>query len=287
MTEVGACDIAVVGGGPAGVGAALMTARYDLVTVVFDRGPAALPRCAFLENYPGFPGGIGIEPFQELLRDHLDAVGADRREVLVETVERDAEEFILHTADGPPMRAASVIAASWYDASYLRGLDDPAMFEPVEADGEPTERFDPTYPDADGRTPVDGLYVASPCHERNAQAIIAAGHGAHVARMLIADRRERAGYPPAVVPYYDWLRRDREFQGEWGERERWRRWFDDQVEGDHAADEIHALRERYVERRFAARLTREEATDRERIGFGRLLACIPDAIIEDYLDGRG
>ena len=54
-------DVAVVGGGPAGSSAAVFTARYGLDTVVFDRGPSSIGRCAHLGNYLGCPAGIDVE----------------------------------------------------------------------------------------------------------------------------------------------------------------------------------------------------------------------------------
>lgn len=48
-------DVVIVGGGPAGCSAGVFTGRYGLDTVIFDRGRSSLRRCAYLENYLGFP----------------------------------------------------------------------------------------------------------------------------------------------------------------------------------------------------------------------------------------
>jgi len=50
-------DVVVVGGGPAGCAAGVFTARYGLDTMIFDRGRSSIQRCAYLENYLGFPRG--------------------------------------------------------------------------------------------------------------------------------------------------------------------------------------------------------------------------------------
>jgi len=216
-------DVVIVGGGPAGCSAAVFTARYGLETLVFDRGNAALERCGYLENYLGFPAGIEIETFQELLAGHVREAGAERREELVESVEHLPEDskFRVETQQGSTVETDAVIAAAWYDGSYLRGLDDPSMFEEHDHHGELEERFDPEYADSDGRTPVEGLYVASPAGARSAQAIVAAGNGAHVARALIEDRRRERGLSGEVAPEYDWVRPESEYSGEWADRERW------------------------------------------------------------------
>jgi hypothetical protein len=286
-------DVAVVGGGPAGSSAAVFLARYGLDTVVFDRGNAALQRCAYLSNYLGFPGGIGVDEFHELMHAHVGEAGAERVPEMVVSVERSDDGFVVETQEGRTTTVDSVLAAAWYDGSYLRPLDGGEMFEEHEHHGEVEDRFDPSYPDEEGRTPVDGLYVASPAEGRSAQAIVAAGNGAHVARRLIEDRRRERGFPEGVAPLYDWLRRDAEFTGEWGERERWREWFENEA-GDHDLDDdrFEELRETYLDRAFGTRLSREEAEERadrglerfvEVVGSRSVLDAVDDNVIHEYL----
>jgi len=288
-------DVIVVGGGPAGCSAGVFTARYGLDTVVFDKGSAALPRCAYLENYLGFPAGIAIDDFTALMHAHVSEAGGDIVEERVEAVRRaDADaRFVVRTQTGEEHFATYVIAAAWYDGSYLRGLNDADMFEQQEHHGEVEERFDPEYPDEDGRTPIDGLYVASPAGARSAQAIVVAGHSAHVARSLIEDRRSERGYSGGVAPHYDWLRSDAEFAGEWAERDRWRTWFDNEMDADLPEDRLADLREEYIDGAFDTRRTDQEveaATERglqrlvEVIGQNRLLDIIDDGKIRERVD---
>ncbi|WP_254832932.1 FAD-dependent oxidoreductase [Haloglomus salinum] len=287
-------DVVVVGGGPTGCSAAVFTARYGLDTVVFDRGPAALPRCAYLSNYPGFPAGIDVETFQDLLHAHVAEAGADRREEQVTAVERRDEEpgFVVETDTGGEVTTEYVLAAAWYDGSYLRPLGEDAMFELQEHHGE-EERFAPDYPDADGRTPVEGLYVASPSG-RSEQAIIAAGNGAHVARSLVEDVRRDEGYAGDLASHFDWLRSESEFSGEWAERDRWREWFENELPDDYDLDEdrLVELRERYIDGAFGTALSDEAAAARaergrreliEGIGAERVLDAIDDERIREYV----
>lgn len=287
-------DVVVVGGGPTGCSAAVFTARYGLDTVVFDRGNAALPRCAYLTNYPGFPAGIDVDVFQELLHAHVMEAGADVVPELVEGVERRSGRggFVVETQDGREVTTRTLIAAAWYDGSYLRPLGDEEMFEMQEHHGEREERFDPGYPDEDGRTPVEGLYVAAPS-ERSEQAIIAAGHGAHVARSLLEDRRRERGYSGGVAPHYDWLRSESEFSGEWSDRDRWREWFESEIEDDTIGEEhLAELRETYIDEAFETALSEEAAAERaehglerlvEIVGERRVLDAIDDETLRDYL----
>jgi hypothetical protein len=281
-------DVIVVGGGPAGCSAGVFTARYGLDTVIFDRGSAALPRCAYLENYLGFPAGIAVDDFTALMHAHVGEAGCDIMEERVEAVTRaDADaRFVVETQVGEVHAATYVIAAAWYDGSYLRELDDEDMFEQQEHHDEVEERFDPEYPDEDGRTPIDGLYVASPAGTRSAQAIVVAGHGAHVARCLLEDRRSERGYSGEVAPHYDWLRSDAEFAGEWAERERWRTWFDNEMGGDLSGDRLADLREPYIEQAFDTRRTEQEVEAATERGLRRLVEVLGQNRLLDVIDDR-
>jgi thioredoxin reductase len=306
-------DVVVVGGGPAGAAATVFAARYGLETVVFDRGSSALRRCAYLENYLGFPGGVDVDVFHDLMHAHVAEMGARRVEELVDAVERlpdataddatdgegEGEEdhedarFRVRTQAGTTVLATDVVAAAWYDGSYLRPLEATApdgdeLFVEHEHHGEVEERFDPEYADDDGRTPIDGLYVASPAGARSAQAVVAAGNGAHVARSLVEDRRRARGLSGEVAPEYDWLRQESEFSGEWTERDRWREWFENALADDHDLDEdaLVDLREAYVDEAFETRIDDAEVDERARDGLATFvdvvgLDRIADAVGEE------
>lgn len=283
-------DVVVVGGGPAGCSTGVFTARYGLDTLVFDRGKAALQRCAFVENYPGFPGGIDVPTLLALFRDHAREAGCDRIEDTVDAVVRpsDGDGFVVETQDGRRVRTDYVVAAAWYDGSYLRPVAGDDAFEEYDHHGETEERFDPEYPDADGRTPVDGLYVASPADQRSAQVVVAAGNGAHVARGLLADHKRDRGFPDGVAPHYDWKRPESEFSGEWSDRDRWREWFEAEAGDDHGlSDErLAELREAYIDRAFDTKLTDEAVEAQTEAGYHRLLDHVDDEYIESYLAQR-
>jgi 2-polyprenyl-6-methoxyphenol hydroxylase-like FAD-dependent oxidoreductase len=279
-------DVVVVGGGPSGCSAGVFTARYGLDTVIFDRGAAALSRAAYVENYLGFPAGVGIDTLYDLMHDHAHEAGCSYVPDLVASVEyRETEDdrrggFVVETQDGRTVTTRYVVAASWYDGEYLRPLGGDEMFERHDHHGEEHEHFDPDYADDDGRTPVEGLYVVAPAGERNAQAIIAAGQGAYVARCLLEDHRHEQGYPDGVDTYYDWIRPDAELTGEWGDRDRWREWFHNQFD-EHEASEarLETLREAYIDRAFETSLTEAEVETRERRGQKRLLEQLDDDVV--------
>jgi hypothetical protein len=275
-------DVAVVGGGPAGCSAAVLTGRYGLDTVVFDRGRSSLARCAVLENYLGFPG-VDVETFYDLAHAHAESAGATVVADLVERVERidDGDGFRVVPQEGEPRTADRVVAATRYDGSYLRPLGDDAMFETVERDGEAHETFDRSYPEDDGRTLVEGCYVASPTAAADRQAILAAGRGARVALSLIEDVREAEGYPEPLSDHYDWMRRRGELDDEWADPERWRKWFGEQLPDDRSLSDgdLADQCEGEIERRIGTYLDDQEIEYRVETGQCRLLEAFDDEAV--------
>ncbi|WP_424018349.1 FAD-dependent oxidoreductase [Halorientalis pallida] len=286
-TDRRTAETVIVGGGPAGASAAVFCARAGLDTLVFDRGRSSLKRCAHLENYLGFPGGIDVATFYELARAQMREFGAELVSDLVESVTRTDTGFRVETQQGRVVETDRLVAAAKYDADYLRPLGtQDAMFTTHEHDGESEAYFDREYPDDDGRTPIEGLYVAGPLAGVADQAIVAAGHGATVARTLIADARRDDGYWDAVADRVDWVRRAAELDDEWTDRERWREWFDGQVLDDlsREAETVDRVREAVIDEKLAAYIDDAEIERRAERGHRRLAATLDDDAIVDGLD---
>jgi thioredoxin reductase len=197
--------VVVVGGGVAGLSAALFTARADLSTQVVSAGEPILERNSHLENFPGFPAGVNPRLLLEMTRDQVDAAGADRVEGVVVDVTPldtagDEPAFTVSLADGRELTATDVVAASWSDASYLVDLDLGLI-----------DRGSKRYVDVDefGRSAVDGVYAAGRLAGTYHQAIVAAGHGATVGRTVVEDS-DAAYYNDWVAPENYLAGRDRE-----------------------------------------------------------------------------
>ncbi|MDS0281536.1 FAD-dependent oxidoreductase [Haloarcula onubensis] len=180
-------SVVVVGGGVAGLSAALFTARAGLATTVVSTGESILERNAHLENYPGFPAGVNPRLLLDLLREQAAEAGVEFADGRVQRVSRTDDGFELLDADGEPYDADYVVAASWSDATYLEGLD-------VEF----VDRGSKTFVGVDdfGSTTVEGLYAAGRLAEKHHQTVVAAGHGVQVGLAVVEDSD--------VDFYHDW-----------------------------------------------------------------------------------
>ena len=107
-------DIAIIGGGPAGLTAALYGARARANTVVFE---TALPggqiiTTDWIENYPGMPEGLNGARIGELMHAHAEKFGAQFRTFAqVEELTSDSGGFRIE-ADDESFLARTVILAT-------------------------------------------------------------------------------------------------------------------------------------------------------------------------------
>ena len=96
MAEV--VDALVIGGGPAGLSAALNLARYDRTVDLFDAGGGRSSHRQVNRNYLGFPGGVAAGELRRLGRAQLAEYGHVRcHEERVVSVERRDGAFFACT----------------------------------------------------------------------------------------------------------------------------------------------------------------------------------------------
>jgi thioredoxin reductase len=169
--------VAVVGGGAAGLSAALFTAKNGLDTVVFDTDGTWL-HSAHLFNYLGIESKDGTA-FVEDAREQVSGFGADIRQgEAVAAVAADGDGFTVETGEGE------------YDADYvvLATGADRDLAEDLGCD------FDGDVVDVDVtmETSVAGAYATGAMvRAEEWQAVISAGDGAAAAlNILSAEKGE-------------------------------------------------------------------------------------------------
>jgi thioredoxin reductase (NADPH) len=114
-------DLAIVGGGPAGLAAAIYAAREGIDSLIVDRsalgGQAGVTER--VDNYPGFPDGIGGADLADRFVAQARRYGVEMLAAVdVERIEQDGEDTVLYLAGGQQVCAHSVLIAT--GSSYRR-----------------------------------------------------------------------------------------------------------------------------------------------------------------------
>src|SRR6056297_2374869 len=113
----------IIGGGPAGLTSAIYSARAGLDPLVIN-GPepgGQITLTPDLENYPGFPNGIGGFEVMEKVTEQAQKFGARMEFEIVEQVQFEKKPYIIET-DSKKYEAETVIIATGSKARRL-GLD--------------------------------------------------------------------------------------------------------------------------------------------------------------------
>ncbi len=114
-------DVAIIGGGPAGLTAAIYTSRANLKTLVLagEKWGGQLILTTTVENFPGFPEGIQGPELMEKMKAQAEKFGS---QIVFETVtsirRSDANRFTL-SANRSQYNARSVIVATGADTVWL------------------------------------------------------------------------------------------------------------------------------------------------------------------------
>jgi thioredoxin reductase len=167
--------VAIVGGGPAGLTAALFTAKNGLDTAVFDTDETWMHK-AHLFNYPGI-GSVDGEVYLDTLRNQVDNFDAQRHQgVEVENVETTEDGFVVETG-GNSHEAAYLVLATGADRELAETLGCAFSDDVVDVD----VTMETSVPDAY----ATGAMVRA----EEWQAVISAGDGAAAALNVLTKEK--------------------------------------------------------------------------------------------------
>ena len=113
--------VAIIGSGPAGLTAALYAARASLEPLVI-RGlqPGGLiATTSEVENYPGFVDGIGGYELSDNMEKQAMRFGAKFKDTLITSIDASQRPFVLHTDDGEPITADTIIVSTGASPRHL------------------------------------------------------------------------------------------------------------------------------------------------------------------------
>ena len=115
----------IIGSGPAGYTAAIYAGRANLAPVIYAglQPGGQLTTTTDVENFPGYPQGIGGPELMEDLRKQAERFGADIRYGVATKADLSKQPYTITIDDEKEIEAQTLIIATGATAKYL-GLDD-------------------------------------------------------------------------------------------------------------------------------------------------------------------
>jgi thioredoxin reductase (NADPH) len=120
-----ACDCLIIGGGPAGLTAAIYLARFRRNVIVVDDGKSRAALIPESHNYPGFSGGVAGPELLAALRRQAEQYGAALRHARIVDLKRHDGGFRASSQEGALQARYVLLATGIVDeAPELPGLRD-------------------------------------------------------------------------------------------------------------------------------------------------------------------
>ncbi len=116
-------DCLIVGGGPAGLTAAIYLARFLRRVIVVDAGGSRALWIPTSHNHAGFPDGITGPELLMRMREQAERYGALFRDTKVAAIRRDGEGFVA-TVDDQPIKARTILLATGTTNHRPEMIDD-------------------------------------------------------------------------------------------------------------------------------------------------------------------
>ena len=113
-------DIAIIGGGPAGIAAGIYGARGRRKTVIYERAilGGQIATTGDVENYPGFPDGVNGLDLALAMHQQAEKFGAETRYESVTAIRREPP-FLVITTDSGEVQAKTVIVTGGAEPNKL------------------------------------------------------------------------------------------------------------------------------------------------------------------------
>lgn len=104
-------DVAILGGGPAGLTAAIYASRARLSTLLIERAypGGQVVMCEKVENFPGFSASNSGYDLSTAMKEQADRFGAETKLADIEKLDLHSTTKILHTSAGEKIQAKTVI----------------------------------------------------------------------------------------------------------------------------------------------------------------------------------
>ena len=136
-------DALILGGGPAGLSAAIYLGRFTRSVLVIDAGEGRSSFAQVNQNYLGFPGGVTTKHLRELGRQQAVEFGVHFHDCRAERVEQIEGGFRVHTTEGEfegrTLLFATGVTDVWPDVPGLREQIGKQVFWCITCDGWRTQ----------------------------------------------------------------------------------------------------------------------------------------------------
>ena len=132
-------DALIIGGGPAGLSAAVYLARFTRRVLVLDSGAGRSSFGQRNENYLGFPDGVTTQELRERGRQQAERFGAAFKDCIVECIESIEGRFQCRTTagdfQGKTVLFATGVTDVWSNLPDIRRFIGQQVFWCITCDG--------------------------------------------------------------------------------------------------------------------------------------------------------
>lgn len=122
--------VLVIGSGPAGYTAGIYAGRANLAPIIYEGNQPGgqLTQTTEIENFPGYPEGVGGMEMMDQLRKQAERFGAVVRPRNIESIDLSKRPFVAVDDHGEEIEASTVIISTGASAKYL-GIPDEIKYQ--------------------------------------------------------------------------------------------------------------------------------------------------------------